>query len=62
VVLHPPPDTVSIKISPDSSVVAVVVHNGSNRPEDSPFFNDAGKLVIVRVSNGGPVSIRTAEK
>src|SRR5262245_22547820 len=39
-----------LKISPDSSVVAVVVHNGSNRPKDSPFYNDAGKLVIVRVT------------
>ena len=39
-----------LKISPDSSVVAVVVHNGSNRAKDSPFYNDAGKLVIVRVT------------
>ena len=39
-----------LKISPDSSVVAVVVHNGSNRPKDSPFFNPGGKLVMVRVS------------
>jgi DNA-binding beta-propeller fold protein YncE len=39
-----------LKISPDSSVVAVVVHNGSNRPKDSPFYNDAGKLLIVRVN------------
>ena len=38
-----------VKISPDASVVAVVVHNGSNRPKESPFFNDAGKLLIVRV-------------
>ncbi len=39
-----------LKIAPDSSVVAVVVHNGSNRPKESPFYNDAGKLVIVRVT------------
>ena len=39
-----------LKISPDSSVVAVVVHNGSNRPKESPFYSDAGKLVIVRVT------------
>jgi len=39
-----------LKIAPDSSVVAVVVHNGSNRAKDSPFYNDAGKLVIVRVT------------
>lgn len=39
-----------LKISPDGSVVAVVVHNGSNRAKESPFYNDGGKLVIVRVS------------
>ncbi len=48
-----------LKISPDSSVVAVVVHNGSNRPKDSPFYNDAGKLVIVRVT--GKTLSRVAE-
>jgi DNA-binding beta-propeller fold protein YncE len=39
-----------LKISPDSSVVAVVVHNGSNRAKESPLYNPAGKLVIVRVT------------
>ena len=39
-----------IKVSPDGSMVAVVVMNGSNKPKDSPFFNDAGKLVLLRVS------------
>lgn len=48
-----------LKISPDASVVAVVVHNGSNRPKESPFFNDAGKLLIVRVT--GKTLSRVAE-
>jgi DNA-binding beta-propeller fold protein YncE len=48
-----------LKIAPDSSVVAVVVHNGSNRPKESPFYNDAGKLVIVRVN--GKTLTRVAE-
>ena len=48
-----------VKISPDSSVVAVVVHNGSNRAKDSPFYNDAGKLVMVRVT--GTMLSRVAE-
>jgi DNA-binding beta-propeller fold protein YncE len=48
-----------LKISPDSSVVAVVVHNGSNRAKDSPFYNDAGKLVLVRVT--GKTLSRVAE-
>jgi DNA-binding beta-propeller fold protein YncE len=41
-----------IKVSPDSSVVAVVVMNGSNKPKASPFYNDNGKLVLLRVSGG----------
>ena len=48
-----------VKISPDSSVVAVVVHNGSNRAKESPFYNDAGKLLIVRVT--GKTLTRVAE-
>ena len=48
-----------LKISPDGSVVAVVVHNGSNRAKESPFYNDAGKLVIVRVT--GRTLVRVAQ-
>jgi DNA-binding beta-propeller fold protein YncE len=48
-----------LKISPDGSVVAVVVHNGSNRPKESPFFNAGGKVVIVRVT--GTMLSRVAE-
>jgi DNA-binding beta-propeller fold protein YncE len=48
-----------LKIAPNSSVVAVVVHNGSNRPKESPFYNEAGKLVIVRVT--GKTLARVAE-
>ncbi|MGH7354741.1 MAG: YncE family protein, partial [Candidatus Rokuibacteriota bacterium] len=35
------------------------VHNGSNRPKESPFYNDAGKLVIVRIT--GKTLSRVAE-
>ena len=48
-----------LKIAPDSLVAAVVVHNGSNRAKDSPFYNDGGKVVIVRVS--GKTLSRVAE-
>jgi len=48
-----------LKISPDSSMVAVVVHNGSNRAKESPFYNDAGKLVMIRVA--GRTLTRVAE-
>jgi len=53
------PTAEGLKIAPDSSVVAVVVHNGSNRATDSPFYNNAGKLVIVRVT--GKTMSRVAE-
>ncbi|MBI1727685.1 MAG: YncE family protein [Candidatus Rokubacteria bacterium] len=39
-----------IKVSPDSQHVAVVVMNGSNKAKSSPFYNDNGKLVMLRVS------------
>ena len=37
-----------IKISPDGNYVAVSVMNGTNKPSDSPFFSDKGRLVILR--------------
>lgn len=46
-------------LSPDGKLAAVVVMNGSNKAKDSPYFNDAGKLVLVRV-DGGKLS-RVAE-
>ena len=38
-----------IKVSPDGQHVAVVVMNGSNKPKTSPFYNDNGKLVMLKV-------------
>jgi DNA-binding beta-propeller fold protein YncE len=40
-----------IKVSPDGRHVAVVVINGSNKPKESPFFADGGKLVLLRANN-----------
>jgi DNA-binding beta-propeller fold protein YncE len=40
-----------IKVSPDGRYVAVVVMNGSNKPKESPFYGDHGKLVILRAAN-----------
>ncbi len=37
-------------MSPDGSVIAVVLQNGSNRPKESPFFNPGGKLALFRVT------------
>jgi len=41
-----------ITLSPDGSVAAVVVMNGSNKAPSSPFYADNGKLVLVRVEGG----------
>jgi len=38
-----------IKISPDGKIVAVVTMNGSNKPRESPFYGDAGKLLLYRI-------------
>jgi DNA-binding beta-propeller fold protein YncE len=38
-----------IKLSPDGKLCGVVVVNGSNKAKDSPFFSDAGKLLLYRV-------------
>jgi DNA-binding beta-propeller fold protein YncE len=40
-----------IMLSPDGKLCAVVVMNGSNKPKDSPFFADNGKLVLLRLDN-----------
>jgi DNA-binding beta-propeller fold protein YncE len=38
-----------IKFSPDGKLLAVVIMNGSEKPRSSPFYNDAGKLLLYRV-------------
>jgi DNA-binding beta-propeller fold protein YncE len=37
-----------IKISPDGNYVAVAIMNGTNKAKNSPFYNDNGKLVMLR--------------
>jgi DNA-binding beta-propeller fold protein YncE len=48
-----------IKVSPDSTLVAVIMMNGSNKPRESPFYSDNGKLVLFRVT--GTTLARVAE-
>lgn len=38
-----------INLSSDGKLCAVVVMNGSNKPKDSPFYNDNGKVLVYRV-------------
>jgi DNA-binding beta-propeller fold protein YncE len=40
-----------IMLSPDGKLCAVVVMDGSNKPKDSPFFADHGKLVLLRLDD-----------
>jgi DNA-binding beta-propeller fold protein YncE len=39
-----------IRCSPDGAFVAVVLHEGSNKPTNSPFYNATGSLVIFQVN------------
>src|SRR5262249_20758067 len=41
-----------VKVSSDGVHVAVVVMNGSNKPKESPFYNERGKLLMLRIDNG----------
>jgi DNA-binding beta-propeller fold protein YncE len=47
------------KVSPDSTLVAVVAQDGSNKPKDFPYYNDSGKLVLFKVN--GTSLTRVAE-
>ena len=38
-----------INLSSDGRLCAVIVMNGSNKPKDSPFYNDNGKVLVYRV-------------
>jgi DNA-binding beta-propeller fold protein YncE len=38
-----------VKLSPDGKMLAVVIHNGTNRPTNSPFYNSNGKLLLFSV-------------
>jgi len=38
-----------ITLSSDGKLCAVVIMNGSNKPKDSPFYNDNGKVLVYRV-------------
>jgi DNA-binding beta-propeller fold protein YncE len=44
------PSPEGIKVSPDGSVVAVVLINGTSLARSSPFHHDRGKLVLLRVT------------
>lgn len=49
-----------VAISPDSTLVAAVVQNGSNRPASSPFYADRGYVVLLRVEDRKLVQLGAA--
>jgi DNA-binding beta-propeller fold protein YncE len=49
-----------IKLSPDGSLCAVVIGNGSNKAKESPFYNDNGKLLLFRVQGTNLVPLAEA--
>ena len=49
-----------ILLSPDGKLAAVTVMNGSNKPRESPFFNDAGKVILYRVDGTRLIPIAAA--
>lgn len=49
-----------IKFSPDGKLLAVAIMNGSNKRKDSPFFADAGKLLLYRVDGTRLIGLAAA--
>ncbi len=43
------PTPEGINLSADGKLCAVIIMNGSNKPKDSPFYNDHGKVLVYRV-------------
>lgn len=46
-------------LSPDGRTAAVVIHNGSAKAKNSPFYNANGKLILLRLD--GPRLVKYAE-
>jgi DNA-binding beta-propeller fold protein YncE len=49
-----------LKVSPDGKWIGVVVMNGSNKPKNSPFYADNGKLVILKADGSKLVKVAEA--
>jgi DNA-binding beta-propeller fold protein YncE len=50
-----------VSMSPDGSYVAVVLHNGSPRPKNHPFFNDHGLMRIFKADGTKLTLVATAK-
>ena len=49
-----------ITLSPDGTLAAVIVMNGSNKAKESPFYNDAGKLMLYRIDGARLIPVAAA--
>ena len=54
-----PPE--GIALSPDGAFVALNVGNGSNKPKNSPFFNDYGLVKVLSVKGNELVPLTEAK-
>jgi DNA-binding beta-propeller fold protein YncE len=50
----------AVKFSPDGKFLAVAIMNGSEKAKTSPFFNDAGKLLLYRVDGTRLIGLAAA--
>lgn len=46
------PTAEGVAMSPDSTLVAAVVHDGTARPSTHPFYRPNGRLVVFRIADG----------
>ena len=54
------PTPEGIQLSPDGNFLAVVIHNGSGKAVESPFYNPRGKLLVYRIEGFKPVKVAEA--
>ena len=54
------PTAEGVAMSPDSRLVAAVVHDGTNRPPSFPFYNERGRLVVMRIDGAKLVPVGSA--
>ena len=46
------PTAEGVAMSPDSRLVAAVVHDGTNKPPSFPFYKERGQVVVMRIDGG----------
>jgi DNA-binding beta-propeller fold protein YncE len=49
-----------VAVSPDGTLVAVVIMNGSNKPKDSPLYSPVGRVILFRMNRGSLTRVADA--